>query len=281
MKLEDNSKPADGPKMAPESNKPSRSKARAQDGKVESGTAALANSNDTGTSTTYQFKTRTQAKSSGGPEDSRLLLDTHEAGEPGPLVNADITNHSASISPGNEENHSSDENGDHDSAPVTSASQLLNSGRETFRKKRSRRKPAADPDDPNPAKTILLKNFLEKCKTTPCKYFCNPKNARVVDLDCSCADTQSSLWGEQNAGEKEGWEDSFWGDVTSRKRKIPYCRYGNNCNFAHPHPEQPDKEYKYDDWEKRILGLRRRGPRTQDVEYGEEVLVMDFTLLQF
>lgn len=213
-------------------------------------------------------------------EDRKLLLDTHEARNSNPLVKADITNQSASISLGNEEKHSSDEDGDHELAPGISASQLPISGREAFKRKRSRRKPAADSNDPNPAKTLLLKNFLEKCKTTPCKYFCNPKKAKVVTLDYSCAATQSSLWGEQK---KENGEDNGWGDVV-RERKIPYCKYGNNCNFAHPHPEKPDEEYKYDDWERRVLGFarrrERRGHSNQDLEEGE-VFTMAIASLQF
>jgi len=279
--LEDNSRPAGGLKAASESNRPIGSKSRAQDDDAENGSAGLANSNDTGKDTTGRGKMWTGTKPSMGSDgtgDSKSLLDTNEARNSTTLAKASITNQPASISPGNDEKLLSDEDG-HDPAPI--ASHLPASGHEAFRRKRSRRKPA---DDPNPAKTLLLKNFLEKCKTTPCKYFCNPKNAKDVILDHSCAPTQSSLWGEQNVGQKEdGGND--WGDVTFRERKIPYCRYGNDCNFAHPHPEKPDEEYKYDDWERRVLGFarsrKRRGHHNQGVEVEQGLLAMAIASFQF
>ncbi|KAF8426362.1 hypothetical protein EV426DRAFT_704312 [Tirmania nivea] len=285
VKLEDNNNPADGSKAAPDSIKPVGSKSRAQG---DDNTTGLANSNDTSMDTTDRGKVWTDIKSfvdSDETGDSKLLLDTHEGRNSNIPVKAGITNQSASISPGNDEKHSSIEDGDYESAPSTSPSQLPISGREAFKRKRSRRKPTGDPDDPNPAKTLLLKNFLEKCKTTPCKYFCNPKNAKIVTLHHSCAATQSNLWGEQNTGQKEDEEDNGWAVITSRERKIPYCRYGNNCNFAHPHPEKPDEEYKYDNWERRVLGFarsrKRRGDHNQDVEDGQEVLAIAIASLQF
>lgn len=278
VKLEDHSKPADGPKVAQESIRSVGSKSRAQDD-VENGTVDLANSNDTGTDTTDRDKMWTDTKSSVGSDetgDSKLLLDTYEARN---LARAGIVNQSARTSPDNDGKHSGGgdggEDGDHESAPGTSASQLPASGRETFKRKRSRRKPTGDPNDPNPAKTLLLKNFLEKCKATPCKYFCNPKNARFVTLGHSCAATQSSLWGKQNVGQKEDGEDYGWGAIATRERRIPYCRYGNNCNFAHPHPEKLDEEYKYDAWERHVLGFarnRRRGHHSQDIEDRKSVV---------
>ncbi|RPB24836.1 hypothetical protein L211DRAFT_848652 [Terfezia boudieri ATCC MYA-4762] len=284
--LEDNNKPADGPKAAPESNKPvSGSKPKAQGVDVEDGTTGLAYSNDIGTDTTDRGKMWIGTKSSMGSDDagdSKLLLDTNVIRNSNTLVNASITSQSASICPANHDKHSSDEDCEHGSAPGTSALQLSISDHEVLRKKRSRRKPIGDPDDPNPAKTLLLKNFLQKCKTTPCRYFCSPKNAKSVTLDHSCAHTQSNLWGAQNVGQKD---DNGWGDISSKERRIPYCKYGNNCNFAHPHPEKPDEEYKYDDWERRVLGFarirKRRGHNNQDVEDGEDVFAMNIASLPF
>ena len=119
------------------------------------------------------------------------------------------------------------------------------------KRKRTRRKPVEPPIDSNPAKTLLVNNFLQRTKTIPCKYFCNPNIAKVVILDEDSPCTQSICWGYASTNE----------------RKIPFCKYGNACHYSHPHPDQIDEEYEYDEWERRMLGIsrRRKNKDQQDV----------------
>lgn len=124
-------------------------------------------------------------------------------------------------------------------APVTSI-HIPNGA--PVKRKRTRRKPVEARVDSNPAKTLLVNNYLQRTKTIPCKYFCNPNTAKIVGLDDDSPCTQSICWGYASTNE----------------RKIPFCKYGNTCHYSHPHPDQLDKEYEYDEWERRILGISRR-----------------------
>ena len=137
------------------------------------------------------------------------------------------------------------------SPPVATASGINFPHGAPVKRKRTRRKPVEPLVDSNPAKTLLVSNYLQRTKTIPCKYFCNPNTAKAVTLDGDCDDSQSICWGYASTNE----------------RKIPFCKYGNACHYSHPHPDKIDDEYEYDEWERRTLGISRRRKRKdkQDV----------------
>lgn len=148
---------------------------------------------------------------------------------------------------------------------------VQNSNGEPIKKKRTRRKPV-ELTDPNPAKTVLLNNYLKKMKTIPCRFFCDPKHAKTVTLDRNCNETQSRSWGSQSVERN---------DLSRGQRKIPYCKFGNDCHYSHPNPEKPDEEYKYDDWERRALDLNRRkkrNPREANLHIEDEDEIVIWTI---
>ena len=93
--------------------------------------------------------------------------------------------------------------------------------------------------DPNPAKTLIIQNYLAKLKTIPCKYFCDSKNARLIHV-------------------QDNWQSLTWGNCYTKTRKVPFCRYGNQCHYSHPCPEKVDEEYKYTEQELNRLEIRRK-----------------------
>ncbi|KAI5809748.1 hypothetical protein DFH27DRAFT_158712 [Peziza echinospora] len=115
-------------------------------------------------------------------------------------------------------------------------------------------------DDPNPAKTRLLNNYLQKLKTIPCKFFCNP----ALSLKVQAWDEEQSIcW---TGSKRDGNSD----------RRIPFCKFGNHCRFSHPHPEKPLEEYIYDDWEIDMLRIKPQNVRGRNIDMWQNRPINDW-----